>query len=621
MVIVSRTRLRTPLELAIGATVAAAVVATTLHSGSVNRFIEPAGRVRPALYLLLLVLVSVYVAAMRPALGVRTLLALPLGLFVAVALVSPAWSVLPRRSLSQAAALAVVLVFAGVVAAVAGSAPSLARRSLAGAAAGAVALAAGGLVLYFVDRVAATFAFAGPEDQLYRGLGQNANTVPLLAALTLPLCAAAAAAGRRTSAVGGAVGAAALAATMVASQSRGAVAGAVLGLCAVAAVLPMPARRRIALVAGAAALLAATLFGAGLRAPVADAADPAATLVAAPVRAVRLPGRPAGAPPPLSAEVGAGRGSLLSSGRIDAWRGAIHQGQGRWALGYGFGTETPVFIDRYAEFQGAYVENTFVGMWLQLGAAGVLLLIAALASCVAGMARVRRLEPGEQRELGAAAAGAGVAAIVAAVVQSYLTAAGSVAALTAWLALLIPPMLDAPRVQLRVRTRTAAATVAALALTLGLAAVVGRAQARSDTNVQGEGLLAVYRESGPFGNARLTAFRLTWYADCFIYRSGPHRYALETCFDFQGRLIDAVDRRPPKTHFWSLRYDPDAAPLRLDERRIEALLERVGALDYAQLFLHGHPPHQALADTFPVEITSWLRLIGRRPPPAGPGSA
>src|SRR5205823_2347589 len=65
----------------------------------------------------------------------------------------------------------------------------------------------------------------------------------------------------------------------------------------------------------------------------------------------------------------AGRSLLGGSGRREAWRGALRQGDGRPVAGYGFGTEESVFVDRYQTFQGGVPENSYLGVYLQLGAA------------------------------------------------------------------------------------------------------------------------------------------------------------------------------------------------------------------------------------------------------------
>ena len=77
-----------------------------------------------------------------------------------------------------------------------------------------------------------------------------------------------------------------------------------------------------------------------------------------------------------------------SSGRAQAWVGGVRQAARRPLLGYGFGTEDKVFVDRFYAFEGNFVENSYVGTFLQLGAAGVALLDRPLPH--PGLERVSR---------------------------------------------------------------------------------------------------------------------------------------------------------------------------------------------------------------------------------------
>ncbi len=126
------------------------------------------------------------------------------------------------------------------------------------------------------------------------------------------------------------------------------------------------------------------------------------------------------------------RSLFTSSGRLQAWYTAIQQADARPALGYGFGTEDHVFIDRVYNFDGSYVENSFLGFYLQLGAIGlastvVLLLLIGWE----GLAEVRY-------GTGDSAASAYLAVIAAGVtlmlVQSYVYSVGNVATATFWVA-------------------------------------------------------------------------------------------------------------------------------------------------------------------------------------------
>jgi hypothetical protein len=141
---------------------------------------------------------------------------------------------------------------------------------------------------------------------------------------------------------------------------------------------------------------------------------------------------------PLESEVGLpGRGEepftrtlFTSSGRVDAWRGALRQAFDRPLLGYGFGTEERVFVDRYYLHYSQRPENAYIGTLLQLGLFGLLLLLAVLAALVL---RIRLVRDGAV----AACAGAVVCGLVLAVSQSYLTSVGSPAMAPFWFAALL----------------------------------------------------------------------------------------------------------------------------------------------------------------------------------------
>jgi O-antigen ligase len=120
---------------------------------------------------------------------------------------------------------------------------------------------------------------------------------------------------------------------------------------------------------------------------------------------------------------------LGSSGRQFVWRAALSTAAQRPGAGYGFGTEDRAFVDRYANFAGGVPENSYIGIFLQLGVAGLVSFALLLATIVAsGFGALPRS--------GAAAACAGVvtAGLVAAVVQSYIYSVGNVATVTFWVA-------------------------------------------------------------------------------------------------------------------------------------------------------------------------------------------
>ena len=127
------------------------------------------------------------------------------------------------------------------------------------------------------------------------------------------------------------------------------------------------------------------------------------------------------------------RGLLGSSGRTEAWMGAFDQALKRPLAGHGFGTEDKVFVDRYVFFNSGVPENSYLGLFLQLGLAGVLafcLLVATLIAPV--LAALHRLDT-HVRAVAAAGAAAFVAGLVLAVFQSYVYAPGNNATAAVWI--------------------------------------------------------------------------------------------------------------------------------------------------------------------------------------------
>jgi hypothetical protein len=98
--------------------------------------------------------------------------------------------------------------------------------------------------------------------------------------------------------------------------------------------------------------------------------------------------------------------------------------------GYGFGTESRVFVDRYYSFEGGVPENSYIGMFLQLGAVGVGVFVALLASLV--VAGGRALVPAERqaRVLAATCGAVLLVGLALGLFQSYLYAAGNNATLS-----------------------------------------------------------------------------------------------------------------------------------------------------------------------------------------------
>jgi O-antigen ligase len=96
-------------------------------------------------------------------------------------------------------------------------------------------------------------------------------------------------------------------------------------------------------------------------------------------------------------------------------------------VGYGFGTEDRTFVDRYVFFNSNVPENSYIGVLLQLGLVGLVLLFALSVALVGNALRLG------SRGIVAAATASFAAALVLALFQSYLYAAGNAATITAWI--------------------------------------------------------------------------------------------------------------------------------------------------------------------------------------------
>jgi hypothetical protein len=141
---------------------------------------------------------------------------------------------------------------------------------------------------------------------------------------------------------------------------------------------------------------------------------------------------------------------LTGSGRLQAWVGAIKQGNERPLLGYGFGTEDRVFVDRFYFFQGIRPENSYIGFYLQLGVVGVLLFVAIGLLLARSFVTAVRRPPAspEHRNLTMAVGSATLAGGVIALFQSYVYSVGNIATLTFWAcAFLFAAAASVPRVR------------------------------------------------------------------------------------------------------------------------------------------------------------------------------
>lgn len=418
-----------PLGRAVQLALAATIVTMLLAAGSILEWMGPARKLRWGALLVLAVLAVAY--AWRSRARATSLAPLLIGASLAAfAGVSVLWSATPRLTLGRAVAFAVVLVIAAALARV--DSPQLV---LEGVALGAVALAVGGLLLLAFDHDRAVQAATTVSPARFQGLGGGPNMAPMVFALAAPLTFHLALDARtRAARVFWGASLALLLGSIAFSGSRGALAAAFTGLAVYALLVRRP------LVFGTAAALAvATLALSVLPSPATSNPPQPTGQDPNPARVTPAPGYLDAnlQGPRLQDDIGhpgvgvadttrRERTLTGSSGRTEAWRGALGLVAERPVVGYGFGTEDRTFVDRYVFFNSNVPENSYIGILLQLGVVGLVLLVA-LAVAVARPALRRG-----QRRIVAAAAAAFAAALVLALFQSYLYAAGNAATIAAW---------------------------------------------------------------------------------------------------------------------------------------------------------------------------------------------
>jgi hypothetical protein len=391
--------------------------------------------------------------------------ALLAGGFLGLGVLSTAWSVAPRLTFERAGSLGLLFLTAALLAYATDGRPMLRRAVLAGIGAGAIAVGLLGVLLLVVDYDAAAQRATAITPWRYRGFMENPNTISVLAAVSLPIVAwlgltAATTRARALWWAGGGL----LYVSVVAAESRGGLIAATVGLVVFCLCVVRPWRR----LAAAAALLVVALV-AGIELRVATDPGPQVFVSRIPVLAP-LPSKPRATNPSSKPHRGGGSGgrstrivhirvkthelpgedseighpllsrtatSLAGSGRVAEWKGVLKQVRQRPLLGYGFGTEERVFVDRWYYFQGGTAENSYLGLLLQLGAIGAISLLGLGVVLVVTGVRAMRSLPVTQRGEIAAELGVLVAAAALMFIQSYIYSVGNVASGTVWLALFL----------------------------------------------------------------------------------------------------------------------------------------------------------------------------------------
>jgi hypothetical protein len=442
---ISRVTLERALQLAIVALILTAVLA----SGSILAWVGPARKLRWAALAAVLAL-ALALAARRGVLPRPSAVLAAACAFLALGLVSVAWTAFPRIAAGRWAALA-ALFAAGAALAVAGiGRPATLRGLLDAVLAGCAAVAIGGLLVLAFDHDRAVDPATTSLPARYQGLGGGPNTATMVLAVGVPLAALTFLDTRRPLTRYLAVAVLLLLlGSIVASGSRGALAGAFSGLLVFAVLVPRRPGLRLAAAAGVVVLAAVAVALTRLPSP-AEAAPRAP----APSHAAQADAggtfRPkqgyldANALLRLQDDVGhppIGIGSTNrqprtltgSSGRTEAWRGALRLGAERPVLGYGIGTEDHVFVDRYVGFNSNVPENSYIGLFLQLGGLGLAVFLGLVVALLVRAATAARRLHGQELRIAAGAAGGLVAGLVLGCFQSFLVAVGNNATAAVWI--------------------------------------------------------------------------------------------------------------------------------------------------------------------------------------------
>lgn len=429
------------LDRAVPVIAGATVVGFALGSSSVPSLTHAGHVLRWALLALLLVCAAAWCSSLRAMPRSATAAAAAL---VGLAALSMAWSVEPRTTFEKAVSLGLLFSVCAFVAAAVRERTDRAASILWGVLGGAAAVGLAGLLLLAVDHHRAVQAATYQAPARFKGLGQDPNTVALLFAVAVPIAVWALLRSRRR--VVAAAILALLVATIVATGSHGGIVAAAAGALVAAAVLL--GRSRLALAAAAGVIVCAGV-GIGIQAIPKPAAAAVSTTAPATGPTAKRGYVNAEAVYPLDADVGqplpgggqppVRRGFFGSSGRLDAWQGALHEAARRPVAGHGFGTEQDVFVDRYYRFVGALPEDSYIGLALQLGIAGLVafaLLVAVLVRAGVGALR------GPRRDVAAAAFGVLTAGLAIAVVQSYVYSVGNIATAALWITAFMLPAVS-----------------------------------------------------------------------------------------------------------------------------------------------------------------------------------
>jgi len=382
---------------------------------------------------------------------------LPLLGFLAFALASSLWSVEPQLTVQRAGTAAILFFSVAAVSRLCAARSDVIERFMLAMVIAASLYAFGGVLVTIVHP--ATGFLVGPPIR-FRGLGENPNTMPMLEAVVIPLgvwFALKTHGRRRALAI---VALALLIQTMFLTGSRGAILASAGAVSAQLLMVRRTPRWRRRAIAGLTVVLFYGLFSGNAvqqfvhvdTRTTAERISPGHDV--APSDPCAQPGGSAPGTPPRpptaiafgvsSKTVGGLAGFLVprpgtfwsGSGRLQAWKAAIDLANAKPAFGYGFGAEAAAFGPATCGvsqvFQGQFVHNSYIGLYLQVGAVGGLALLLVLGTLFrSGLVAVKRAV-GSARDTAAALVASVIAGLVLAVFESYFYSVGNVATLAFW---------------------------------------------------------------------------------------------------------------------------------------------------------------------------------------------
>ena len=114
--------------------------------------------------------------------------------------------------------------------------------------------------------------------------------------------------------------------------------------------------------------------------------------------------------------------------------------------------------------------------------------------------------------------------------------------------------------------------LAAIAVIVAVALVaVARWERDRHADEQNAGIERVHETVGSLDAETLEGFRMLQEFQCLIYRANGRKFGLELCVDWDGRVVEAIDRRDG-VQIWSLREDPELTRVRVDRDRFERVI-------------------------------------------------